>query len=98
MDVENIGQKEFFALAFKAGCVFFFSAIVGMVGGVLPVIISCLVFIPLVKRVPKSNLKRRAVCLWIAVFSFLVASLVVGTPYEIRLCVKPASPSTHTNA
>jgi hypothetical protein len=28
----------------------------------------------------------------------LVASLVVGTPYEIRLCVKPASPSTHTNA
>jgi len=85
MDAGNIGQKEFFALAFKAGCVFFFSALVGMVGGVLPVIISCLIFIPLIKRVPKSNVKRRAVCLWIAVFSFFVASLVVGTPYEIKI-------------
>ena len=85
MDAGNIGQKEFAALAFKAGCVFFFSALVGMVGGLLPVIILCLTFIPLIKSVPKRNLKRRAVYLWIAVFSSLVASLVVGTPYEIRI-------------
>ena len=85
MDTGNIDHKEFFALAFKAGCVFFYSALVGMVGGVLPIIVSCMVFIPLIKRVPKNNLKRRAVYLGIAVLSFVVASLIAGTPYEIRV-------------
>jgi hypothetical protein len=85
MDTGNIDHKEFFALAFKAGCVLFYSAIVGIVGGVLPIMVSCIAFIPLIKRVPESNFQRRAVYLGIAVFSFVVANLVVGTPYEIRV-------------
>lgn len=85
MNTGNIDHKEFFALSFKAGCVFFYSAIVGIVGGVIPIMVSCMVFIPLIKRVPESKFQRRAVYLGIAVFSFVVASLVVGTPYEIRV-------------
>ena len=85
MDAGNIDHKEFFALAFKAGCVLFYSALVGVIGGMLPIVVSCMVFIRLIKRVPKSNLKRSAVYLGIAVFSFVVASLIVGTPYEIRV-------------